>query len=114
MLNVSSSILISQILADKHHDMPSLIPTVAQEVNVATDALRHIAVVASAINPAGRADVKTLGINWGCRAASPGQCCLYRLGHLVETDDEDDLLRPPGDSSHTIAIAVDIHDDTVF
>ena len=32
----------------------------------------------------------------------------------VVADDEDHLLRPPGDGRHTITIAIDIHDDAVF
>ena len=32
----------------------------------------------------------------------------------MESDDEDDLLRTPGDGSYTIAIAIDVHNHTIF
>ena len=60
---VSEHALISQILTDKHYDMPSLAPAVTQEVDVAANALRGVAVMASAVDSARRVDVKPLGVN---------------------------------------------------
>ena len=94
--------------------MPSLVPAITQKVDVTADALRRVAVVASAVDSARGVDVEPLGIDGRCRAAGSGQCSLYRLGHLVESDDEDDFFRSPRDSGYPIAVAIDVHDDTIF
>ena len=60
---VSNHALISQILTDKHYDMPTLVPAVTQEVDVAANALRRVAVMASAVDPARGIDVEPLGID---------------------------------------------------
>ena len=60
---VSDHALISQILTDKHYDMPTLVPAVTQEVDVAANALRRVAVMASAVDPARGIDVEPLGVD---------------------------------------------------
>ena len=43
--------------------MPSLVPAIPQEVDIAANALRRIAVMARAVYLAGRLDVETLGVD---------------------------------------------------
>ena len=94
--------------------MPASVSAVSQEVDVAANALRGIAVMAYAVGAAWRVDVKTLGIDGGCCTTRPGKGGLYCLGHLVDADHEDHLLGSPGDGCHSVAVAVDIHDDAIL
>ena len=70
--------------------------------------------MARAIDVARRLDIETCGIDGRCRTAGTCKSSLDVLCNLVESDDEDDLLRTPGDGSHTVAIAVDVHDHSIF
>ena len=94
--------------------MTSFVTAVAQEMDVAADALRGVAIMADAIDQAWRFDIEPLCVDRRCDATCSGKCRLNGLCHFVEPDDEDDFLRSPGDGSYTVAIAVYIHDDTVF
>ena len=44
-LSICNYFLISQFFTDKHYDMPSLVPTVSQKVDMAANALRRVAVL---------------------------------------------------------------------
>ena len=87
---------------------------VAEEMDVAADALGGVAVVAYAIHLARGLDVEAGGIDGRGGATGTGQGGLYRLGHLVEANDEDDLLGSPRDGGYTIAVAVDVDDDAIL
>ena len=87
---------------------------VAEEVDVIADALGRVAIVADSVGLTGCLDIEAGSIDGRRGAAGTGEGCLYGLGDLVDADDEDDLLRAPGDGGDTVAVAVDIHDDTVF
>ena len=87
---------------------------VAEEVDVVADALGGVAVVADTVGLTGCVDVETGGVDGRSGAAGTGEGCLYGLGDLVDADDEDDLLRAPGDGGDTVAVAVDVDDDAVF
>ena len=59
-------------------------------------------------------DVKPLGID---RRGDPPCSCKSRLNglsHLVQSNDEDDLLRSPCDGGHPISVPVDVHDNTIL
>ena len=58
--------------------------------------------------------VKATSVDRRSRASSPGQSSLYCLSYFVQAYDKDDLLWPPRDSSHTIAISVNVYDYAVF
>ena len=87
---------------------------VAEEVDVVAYALGGVAVVADTVGLTGCVDVETGGVDGRSGAAGTGEGCLYGLGDLVDADDEDDLLRAPGDGCDTVAVAVDVDDDAVF
>lgn len=55
--------LITQVFPHEHHNVAALGATVAQQVDVAADALGAVAVVARAVEAAGRGDVETLGVD---------------------------------------------------
>ena len=70
--------------------------------------------MAYAVRLAWGLDVKPRCIDGRCCATCPGESCLHVLGNLVQADDEDNLLRPPRDGSHTVSVAIDVHDDAVL
>lgn len=94
--------------------MSIAVPAVSQDVDIAANALGRVTVVACSVYPAGGVDVEALGIDRGSYASCPGYCGFYGLGNFVKSDDEDDLFGSPGDCCHTVAIAVNIDDDTIF
>ena len=55
---------ISQLFTNQHYNMPSFVSAVPQKMDVTTNALRRVAVVASSVNPSWGLDVETLGIDW--------------------------------------------------
>lgn len=55
--------LITQVFAHEHHNVAAPGATVAQQVDVAADALGAVAVVAHAVEAAGCGDVETLGVD---------------------------------------------------
>lgn len=55
--------LITQVFAHEHHNVAALGATVAQQVDVAADALGAVAVVAHAVEAAGCGDVETLSVD---------------------------------------------------
>ena len=63
---------------------------------------------------AGCLDVESCCIDGRRGASGPCQRGFYGLGNLVQTNDEDDVFRSPGNGCHAIAVAVDIHDDTIL
>lgn len=63
---LSGGFLVSQVLAHKHHLVAAGIAAIAQQVNVAADALGRIAVVASAVDAARCVDVEALGVDGRC------------------------------------------------
>lgn len=69
--------LITQVFAHEHHNVAALGATVAQQVDVAADALGAVAVVAHAVEAAGCGDVETLGVDGRGGAACPGDGGLY-------------------------------------
>ena len=88
--------------------------TVAGEVDVVADALRRVAVVAHAVEAAGRIAAQTCGVDGCGNVAGAGECGLYGRRHLVHTDDVDDIVRSPGDGGDTVAATVDVDDDAVL
>ena len=87
---------------------------VAQVVNVVADGLGGVAVVAHAVLLTGGIDVEPCSIDGRGSTTGAGQGCLDGLCHLVQSDDEDDLLGTPGDGCHTVAVAVDVDDDAIL
>ena len=87
---------------------------VAQQVDIAADAVGRVTVMADTICTTGCLDVKTLGVDGRCRSTGSGNGSLLCLGNLVQADDEDDPLGSPRNGSHTIAVAVNIDNDAVL
>lgn len=87
---------------------------VAHYVNIVTDAVGRVAVVASAVNAARGVDVKACRID-GCRgAAGTGNGSVNILCHLVEPCNHYHMLKAEGDGGHPVAIAVNVNNDTVL
>ncbi len=87
---------------------------IAEEVNVVTDGVGRVAVVADAIYLTGSMDVEAGRVDGGGGTADTGQSRLGGLRHFVQADDEYDLLGTPGDGSDAVAVAVDVDDDAVL
>ena len=94
--------------------MAAFVAGVAEEVDIAADALGGIAVVALSVYLAGCLDVKSLGVDGGCYVPCSFEGGFYGGSNLVDTNDEDDLLWSPCDGCHPVAIAVDVYDDTIL
>ena len=88
--------------------------TVAGEVDVVADALRRVAVVARAVDLAGRVAAQAGGVDGGSDVAGTLQGGLHAGSHLVHPDDVDHVVRAPGDGCHTVAAAIDVDDDAIL
>ena len=88
--------------------------TVAGEVDVVADALRAVAVVANAVEAAGRVAAQARGVDGSSDAAGSCQGSLDGGSDLVHPDNVDDVVRTPGDGGDTVAASVDVDDDAVL
>ena len=88
--------------------------TVAGEVDVVADALRAIAVVAHAIEAAGRVASQTGRVDGGSDVAGTGKGSLDRGGDLVHPDDVNNIVRAPSDGGNAVATSVNIDDHTIL
>ncbi len=88
--------------------------TVAGEVDVVADALRAVAVVAYAVEAAGRVAAQASGVDGSGDVAGACQGRLDGGSHLVHADDVNHIVWAPGDGGDTVAAAVDVDDDAVL
>ena len=75
--------------------MAAGVTAVAQQVDIAADALGAVAVVAHTIYMAWRGNVEALRIDGRCRAACTCDSGLYGGRHLIEAYYENHLFRSP-------------------
>ena len=87
--------------------------TVAGEVDVVADALRTVAVMAHAVEAAGRVATQAGRVDGSGDVSGAGQGCIDGGGDLVHADDVDHVVRAPGDGGDAVAAAVDVDDDAV-
>ena len=97
-----------------HHDdvCPSPHGRALQNEERSADAGRGIAVDAMARPDAGRIAVQSKDVG-GRRGPGAVYGLLQRARNLVDPDDEDQDIAPPGHGADPIAVAVDIHDHPV-
>ena len=105
--------LVSQLLADNNHRV-SAFGRIAQEVNMVAYTVGRVAVMASAVYCTRCIQIESCRVDRGGSSACTFQSRLCVLAHLVYANDKYYVLRSEGNGSHSVAIAVDINDDTVF
>ena len=88
--------------------------TVAGEVDVVADALRRVAVVAHAVQAAGRVAAQAGRVDGCGGVARSCQGGLDGGGYLVQPDDVEHVVGSPSDGSHAVAAAVDVDDHAVL
>ena len=108
-----SHFLVSKVLAYEHNCVAA-VGRIPKEMYVVADGLRRVAVVADAVNLTRGLDIESGGIGGRSGAACSCQSILNRLRNLVEADDKNHLLGTPGDGSHTVAVAVNVHNDAIL
>lgn len=55
--------LVAQIFTYKYYDVPIAVPAVPEEVDVAANAFRGVAIVTCSVDAARRVDVEALGVD---------------------------------------------------
>lgn len=86
---------------------------VAGEVDIVADALRAVAVVAHAVEAAGRVATQAGRVDGSGNVAGAGQGSFDGGSDLVHADDVDHVVRAPGDGGDAVAAPVDVDDDAV-
>ena len=87
---------------------------VPEEMDIVTDRLRRVAVMTHTVGLARRLDIEARRVGRRRHAARPSQSSLHTLSHLIYTDDKDHLLRSPGDGSHPVSVAINVHNDAIL
>ena len=87
---------------------------VAQEMYVITYTVSRIAIVARSVCLTGSILVKPHTVDWTGGAASPFQCSVGVLAHLVHSYYKQYILWPEGYCSHSVAVAVDVYNHPVL
>ena len=87
---------------------------IAGEVDVVADALRAVAVVAHAVQPARRVAAQAGGVDGRGDVASAGKSGFDGGSYLVHADHVDHVVRPPSDGGNAVTTSVDIDDDAIL
>ena len=59
-------------------------------------------------------DIESGCIDGRCRTSSPCKSSFNSLSNFVQSDNKNNLLWAPCDCCHTIAVTVDVHDDSIL
>lgn len=110
----SFHVLVSELLAYEYDDMPSGRMAHALDGDIITDAVGRFAVMACTVLGARRVEVEPCHVRWSRDTPRPLYGRIDIPAYLVQSDDEDDVLRSPGDSCHAVAVAVDVDDHAVL
>ena len=105
---------VAPVLADEDDGVAMGRETVAGEVDVVADALRAVAVVAHAVEAAGRITAQTRRVDGSSDITGTSQGSLDGGCYLVQSDDVNHVMRSPSDSGNTVATSVNIDDDAIL
>ena len=106
--------LVAQFLAYEYHDMSAGWMAHTLDGHIIADTVRGLAVMANTVLCTGRVKVEPCHVRRSCQAACTLDGGIHIPAHLVQSYNEYNMLRSPGDGSHAVAVAVYVYNHSIL